>query len=60
MATISGVQLETPFWDKLQKDECKKLQEFYRQADKIMRLETAREVVLAWRFVPAEAPHEEA
>ena len=30
MAAISGVRLETPFWDKLQKDECKMLQEFYR------------------------------
>ena len=29
MAAISGVRLETPFWDKLQKDECKTLQEFY-------------------------------
>ena len=25
MAAISGVRLETPFWDKLQKDECKTL-----------------------------------
>ena len=29
MAAISGVQPETPFWDKLQKDEYKTLQEFY-------------------------------
>ena len=25
MTIISGVQPETPFWDKLQKDECKLL-----------------------------------
>ena len=30
MAAISGVQPETLFRDKLQKDECKTLQEFYR------------------------------
>ena len=41
MAAISGVRPETPFWDKLQKDEYKMLQEFYRRAGKIMRLETA-------------------
>ena len=38
MATISGVQPDTPFWDKLQKDECKSLLEFYMLADKIMSL----------------------
>ena len=58
MAAISGVRLETPFWDKLQKDECKTLQEFYRRADKIMRLETAKEAVHAWRSTPIEVPHE--
>ena len=47
MAAISGVQPEMPFWDKLQKDECKILQEFYRRADKIMRLEIAREAIHA-------------
>ena len=41
MATILGVRPKTPFRDKLQKDECKMLQEFYRQADKIMHLEIA-------------------
>ena len=45
MATISGVQPDTLFWDKLQKDECKTLTEFYRRADKIMHLETAREAI---------------
>ena len=40
---ISGVRSDTPFWDKIQKDECKTLAEFYRRTDKIMRLETARE-----------------
>ena len=58
MAAISRVQPETPFWDKLQKDECKTLQEFYRRADKIMHLQTAREVVHAERSTPVEAPHE--
>ena len=41
MVAISRVRLETPFWDKLRKDKCKMLQEFYRRADKIMCLETA-------------------
>ena len=45
MAAISRVRPDTPFWDKLQKDECKTLAEFYRHTDKIMRLETAREAV---------------
>ena len=43
MAAISEVRPDTPFWDKLQKDECKMLVEFYRRVDKIMHLETARE-----------------
>ena len=43
MVAIFGVRPETPFWDKLQKDECKSLQEFYKWMDKIMHLETARE-----------------
>ena len=60
MAAISGVQLETPFWDKLQKDECKMLQEFYKRADKIMHLETAREAIIARRSVPTEPPREDA
>ena len=42
MAAISGVRLDTPFWDKLQKDECKMLVEFYRRVDKIMHLKTAK------------------
>ena len=58
MAAISGVQPETPFWDKLQKDECKTLQEFYRRVDKIMRLENAKEVVQAGRSTLAGAPRE--
>ena len=57
-AAILGVRPETPFWDKLQKDECKTLQEFYRRANKIMRLETAREAVHARRSTLAEVPHE--
>ena len=58
MAAILGVRPETPFWDKLQKDECKTLQEFYRRADKIMHLETAREAVHVKRSTLAEAPRE--
>ena len=45
MAVISGIRPDTPFWDKLQKDECKSLLEFYKHADKIMRLETAWEAI---------------
>ena len=54
MAAISGVRPETPFWDKLQKDECKLLMEFYRCTDKIIRLETACEVVQAGKPTPSE------
>ena len=54
MAAISKVQPDTPFWDKLQKDECKTLAEFYRRADKIMRLETAREAIQARKSTLAE------
>ena len=54
MTTISEVRPETPFWDKLQKDECKSLAEFYRRIDKIMRLETAREAVQAGKPTPSE------
>ena len=54
MAAISGVQPDTPFWDKLQKDECKLLSEFYRRADKIMRLETAHEAIQAGNSTPSE------
>ena len=58
MAAISGVRPETPFWDKLQKDECKSLQEFYKRADNIMRLDITREAVQAGRLTPAEAQRE--
>ena len=54
MATISRVRSEIPFWDKLQKDECKTLQEFYRQADKIMPLETVQEAVHVRKSTPSE------
>ena len=54
MAAISRVRPNTPLWDKLQKDECKTLAEFYRRADKIMRLETAREAIQAGNSVAAE------
>ena len=55
MAAISGVRPETPFLDKLQKDECKTLQEFYRCANKIMRLEIAPEVVHIGKSTLVEA-----
>ena len=60
MAAISGGRLETPFWDKLQKDECKTLAEFYRLTDKIMRLETAREIVHAGKSTPTKTLRETA
>ena len=37
MAVISEVRPKTPFWHKLQKDECKSVQKFYKHTDKIMR-----------------------
>ena len=58
MVAISGVRPEIPFWNRLQKDECKTIQEFYRRADKIIHLEIAREVVHAGKSTPVEAPHE--
>ena len=54
MATISRVRPDTPFWDKLQTDECKSLAKFYRCANKIMRLETAREAIQAGKPAPAK------
>ena len=60
MVAISRVRPETPFWDKLQNDECKTLQEFYRCVDKIMRLEIAWEEVHAVKPAPNETPCEPA
>ena len=54
MAAISGARPDTPFWDKLQKDECKTLVKFYRCADKIMHLETVREAIQAGKSAPTE------
>ena len=54
MAAISGVRPNTLFWDKLQKDECKSMSEFYMHTDKIMSLETAREAIQAGKSTPAE------
>ena len=42
---ISRVRPDTPFWDKLQKEECKSLAKFYRRTNKIMHLETSREAI---------------
>ena len=53
MAAILKVQHETLFCEKLQKDECKSLQEFYKHADKIMHLETGREAVQAGKSTPS-------
>ena len=54
MATISGVRPDTPFQDKLQKDECQSQSEFYRFANKIMHLETAREAIQTGKSTPSE------
>ena len=54
MAIISRVRPDALFYDKLLKDECKTLAEFYRRVDKIMRLETAREVIQAGKSAPTE------
>ena len=54
MAVISGVRPDIPFSDKLQKDECKMLVAFYRRADKIMHLETAREAIQAGKSTSAK------
>ena len=54
MAAIFGLRPKTPFWDKLQKNECKSLQEFYRRTNKIMRLETACETVQIGKSTPSE------
>ena len=51
---ISGVRAETPFWDKLQKDECKLLMEFYRRANMMMRLETTHEAVQVGKPTPCK------
>ena len=54
MTVISRVRPDSPFWDKLQKDECKSLSEFYRHTNKIIRLETAREAIQAGKSTPSE------
>ena len=54
MAAISRVRPEDPFWEKLPKDECKLLQEFYKRADKIMLLETIREAIQAGKPTPSK------
>ena len=54
MEVISGVRPDSPFWDKLQKDECKSLSEFYRCTNKIMCLETPREAIQAGKSAPAK------
>ena len=54
MAAIDGVRPNTPFWDKLQKDDCKTLAEFYKCAYKIMRPKTTREVIQAGNLAPTE------
>ena len=54
MVAISGVRPDTLFRDKLQKDECNMLTEFYRRANKIMHLKTTREAIQVGKSAPAE------
>ena len=54
MAAIFGVLPDTPFRDKPKKYECMSLSEFYKCADKIMSLETAREAIQAGKSTPSE------
>ena len=54
MTAISGVRPETPFWDKLRKDECKSLMEFYRRADNIIRVETTHKALQAGKSTPSD------
>ena len=53
MSSISRVRPDTPFWDKLQKDEYNSLSKFNKRADKIMQLETAREAIQAGKSTPS-------
>ena len=41
----NGVQPETPFWDKLQQKECKSVSEFYKKANKFLKLENSTEAL---------------
>ena len=54
MAAISRVRPETPFWDKLRKDECKLLMEFYRRVDKIICLATVPEAIKSGKSTPSD------
>ena len=54
VVAISGVRPDIPFWDKLQKDECKSLVEFYRFVKKIVCLETAQEAIQVGKPALAE------
>ena len=54
MEAISGVRPDTPFWDKLEKDECKSLSEFYRRTNKIIRLETVRKATQVGKSTPSK------
>ena len=36
---------ETPFWDELKQKECKSVNEFYRKANKFLKLENSKEAL---------------
>ena len=39
----NGVLSETPLWDELQQKECRNVGEFYRKANKFLKLENSKE-----------------
>ena len=41
----NGVLLETPLWDKLQQKECKSVSEFYKKANRFLKLENFKEAL---------------
>ena len=41
----NGVLLETLFWDELQQKECKSVSEFYKKANKYLKLENSKEAL---------------
>ena len=41
----NGVFPETPFWDELQQKECSSVSEFYKKANKFLKLEDSKEAL---------------
>ena len=39
----NGVLPKTPLWDELQQKECKSISEFYKKANKLLKLENSKE-----------------